>query len=75
MTDIGMLTMRHARRLHRAAFTYVANVLDHEGNVIATARHRRPYYKSFRAWIRAEHRVNPLPYASAKLRRIVESAQ
>ena len=67
-----MLTMRHARRLHRTLFTYVADVLDDNGNVIAKRRQHKPHYKPFRAWIRAEHRVNPLPWASAKLRRIVE---
>lgn len=71
MTDTGQLTMKHARRIHRAAFTHMIETLDKDGKLITRYRLHVSNYKSFRAWLRAEHRVNPLPYASAKLRRIV----
>lgn len=71
MTSRGVLTMRHARRLHRACFTHAIETLDQDGKLIARRRVRTSHYKPFRAWLRAEHRSNPLPWATSKLHRIV----
>lgn len=71
-TTTGALTTKRARRLHRALFTHRVEVLSDKGELVARYRARGPQYRSFRAWLRAEHRSNPLPYSSPKLRRIVE---